>query len=145
MTLNGGTFLDSDELYNVILKILAVTVLIDHRQRDRELVEFTHAAMLHNHHLRPGVMLSRKMINEWFDAHKTDLMKKLNADEDNSFKTYILTQIRDKALQRRLLSSIFTIAVADYELHDEESNFIKSSLAIWKTHMPTPSEIEAMA
>lgn len=145
MTLNGGTFLDSDELYNIILKILAVTVLIDHRQRDRELVEFTHAAMLHNHHLRPGVMLSRKMINEWFDAHKTDLMKKLNADEDNSFKTHLLTQIRDKALQRRLLSSIFTIAVADYELHDEESNFIKSSLAIWKTHMPTPSEIEAMA
>ncbi|MEP3891199.1 MAG: hypothetical protein ABJN69_12125 [Hellea sp.] len=145
MALSGEGFLDSDELYNVVLKILAVTVLIDHRERDRELVEFTHAAMLHNHHLRPGVMLSRTMINEWFKAHKTDLTKKLNADKDNKFKTKLLIQIRDKELQRRLLSSIFTIAVADYELHDEESNFINSSLAIWKTHMPTPAEIEAMA
>ena len=145
MVSGADQFLDTDKLYNVVLEILAVTVLIDHRERDRELVEFTHAAMLHNHHLRPGVMLSRKMINEWFNAHKIELTKNLKADKDNSFKSNLLIQVRDIALQRRLLSSIFTIAVADYELHDEESNFIKSSLAIWKTHMPTPAEIEAVA
>ena len=145
MDLGSNTFLDSDELYNVVLKILAVTVLIDQRERDRELVEFTHAAMLHNHHLRPGVMLSRKMIIDWFNTNKAELTKNLKADKDNSFKSNLLARIKDVALQRRLLSSIFTIAVADYELHDEESNFIKSSLAIWKTHMPTPSELEAVA
>ena len=145
MVSNADTITESDELYNIVLKILAVTVLIDHRERDLELVEFTHAAMLHNHRFRPGIMLSRKMINEWFNAHKAELKKKLKADKDNNFKSNLLTQVKDKALQRRLLSSIFTIAVADYELHDEESNFIKSSLAIWKTHMPTPAEIEAVA
>ena len=145
MDIESSALPDSDELYNVVLKILAVTVLIDHRERDRELVEFTHAAMLHNHHLRPGVMLSRKMIIDWFNCQKAELTKSLKADKDNSFKSSLLTRIVDTALQRRLLSSIFTIAVADYELHDEESNFIKSSLTIWKTHMPTPSELEAVA
>jgi len=145
MVLSSEKFLDSDDLFNLILKILAVTVLIDHRERDRELIEFNHAAMLHNHHLRPGVMLSRTMINDWFNTHKAELSEKLTADKDDSFKSGLLSQIRDVALQRRLLSSIFTIAVADYELHDEESNFIKSSLKIWKTHMPTTEEIDAVA
>lgn len=145
MNIESNALPDSDELYNVVLKILAVTVLIDHRERDRELVEFTHAAMLHNHHLRPGVMLSRKMIMDWFHAHKAEITETLIADKDNSFKSNLLKRIKDAALQRRLISSIFTIAVADYELHDEESNFIKSSLVIWKTHMPTPAELEAVA
>ena len=145
MVLNSDKFLNSDELYTVVLKILAVTVLIDHREKDRELIEFTHAAMLHNHHLRPGVMLSRTMIMDWFHSHKAELTKNLRADEDDSFKSGLLSQVRDLGLQRRLLSSIFTIAICDYELHDEESNFIKASLKIWKTHMPTPTEIEAVA
>lgn len=145
MVASADTFLDSNALYNLVLKILAVTVLIDHREKDRELIEFTHAAMLHNHHLRPGVMLSRTMIIDWFNAQKADIKKSLYADKDDSYKSGLLSQVRDTALQRRLLSSIFTIAVCDYELHDEESNFIKTSLKIWKTEMPTPREIEAVA
>ena len=145
MASHSDKFLDADEIYNIVLKILAVTVLIDHREKDRELIEFTHAAMLHNHHLRPGVMLSRTMIIDWFHTHKAEITAQIDNDKNDSFKSELLAQIRDMALQRRLLSSIFTIAVCDYELHDEESDFIKRSLKIWKTHMPTPSEIEAVA
>lgn len=138
-------FLDSDTLFGVIIDILAVTVLIDNRQKDRELIEFTHAAMLHNHHLRPGKMISRRMLVDWFNQRKADISASLSRDDDNSFKTDLLSHIRDKELQKRLLSSIFTIAICDYELHDEESNFIKTALKVWKTDMPTAADLEAVA
>lgn len=138
-------FLNSDELYGVIIDILAVTVLIDEREKDRELIEFAHAAMLHNHHLRPGKLLSRRMICEWFERRKPELKVSLANDIDNSFKTELLSNVKDSELQRRLLSSIFTIAICDYELHDEESGFIKTALKIWKTEMPSAKDLEAVA
>jgi len=145
MPRKSDELLNSDELYTVILKILAVSVLIDRQERDRELIEFTHAAMLHNHDLRPGIMLSRKMIINWFKDHRAALIEALAVDEDNSFKEQLLSQITDTALQRRIICSIFTISICDYELHDEESDFIKMTLKIWKTHMPSPAEVEAVA
>jgi len=145
MIRSSDTFLSPDENYEAVLKILAVTVLIDHRTKDRELIEFAHAAMMHNQQLRPSVMLSRRMIIEWFHTEKTGIIDALKADEDDSYKSELLSRIKDSDLQRRLLSSVFSIAVCDYELHDEESDFIKQALKVWKTHMPTPAEIDAVA
>lgn len=137
--------LNSDELYGVILDILAVTVLIDRRTKDRELIEFCHTAMLHNQHLRPGHILSRRMIGEWFERHKDDIIQSLADDDDNSYKIQLLSQVKDKELQRRLLSSIFAIAICDYELHDEESDFIKTALKVWKADLPTPAEVDVIS
>jgi len=134
-----------DELYNVLLKILAVTVLIDRRERDKERIEFCHAAMLLNQHLRPSNILSKRMIEDWFDRHKAEITESLSNDADNSYKTELLSYVTDSALQRRLLSSIFTIAICDYELHDEESDFIKTALKIWNTEMPSPEDLETVA
>lgn len=136
------TQLDTDELYRVLLNILAVTVLIDKRERDKELIEFCHAAMLLNQQLRPGKIMSKQMLEEWFERHKGDIKQELENDADNSYKIKLLSLVTDKTLQRRLLSSIFTIAICDYELHDEESDFIKTALKIWDTDMPPPEEIE---
>ena len=137
--------LGSDALFDVVIDILAVTVLIDNRVKDRELVEFVHVSTLHNHDLRPEKILSRRMLLRLFDARTGRLMTALANDEDGSFKQNLLSKIKDKALQRSLLSSIFTIATCDYELHDEENDFIRSALKVWNTHMPVHSEIEAVA
>jgi len=139
------TPLDSDELFNVIIDILAVSVLIDNRTKDRELIEFVHAATLHNQHLRPNKMLSRRMMLEKFNNRKAYIMAALENDKDDSFKLDLLSHVTDKALQRSVLGSIFTIAICDYELHDEECNFIKSALKVWNTHMLTPADLEAVA
>lgn len=144
MALNSDTLTDTDAIYVNVLKILAVTVLIDQREKDRELIEFTHAAMLHNQKLRPNVMLSRRMTMDWFHNEKAGLIERLKSDKDDSYKSELLSRIKDAELQRRLLSSVFSIAVCDYELHDEESDFIKQALKVWKTHMPTAEEVEAV-
>jgi len=138
-------FLDIDGLYSVVTDILAITVLIDQREKDRELIEFTHAAMTHNHHLRPGKIVSRKMLADWFHARKGVLKEQLKTDSDDSYKKALLAKIKDKDLQRRLLTSIFSIAICDYELHDEESNFIRTALKVWKTEMPGVNELDYVA
>jgi len=142
---SSGIFLDANALFEIVAEILAVTVLIDERERDIELIEFTHMAMLHNHHLRPGKMMTREMFLDWFHAHKGNISKNLKMDSDNSYKIDLLEKITDKDLQRRMLSSMFSIAVCDYELHDEECQFIKSALKIWKTGMPTSQDINVIA
>ena len=138
-------FPTANELYETASEIFAVTVLLDERARDPELIEFVHACMVQNHRLRPGIILSRQSILAWFDANKARIGAALAADADNAYKTGLLSQIYDEDLQRVVLSSIFTISVADYELHDEESDFIKQALMVWKTTLPTPMEIDAVA
>ena len=140
-----STFDDSDSLFNAIATIFAVTVLLDQRERDIELVEFTHACMVQNHRIRPSKIISRQQILAWFAHHRETILGRLSADEDDRYKLGLLGRIHDPELQRSVLSSIFTISVADYELHDEESAFINQALRVWKTQMPTPVEIDAVA
>jgi len=85
------------------------------------------------------------MIGEWFERHKDDIIQSLADDDDNSYKIQLLSQVKDKELQRRLLSSIFAIAICDYELHDEESDFIKTALKVWKADLPTPAEVDVIS
>ena len=138
-------FLDIDELYAVVTDILAISVLIDRRVKDRELIEFVHAAMTHNHYLRPGKILSRRMLTEWFHARKAVLLGALKKDHDDSYKKALLANITDRDLQRRLLASIFSIAICDYELRDEESHFIRTALSVWKTDMPGIKDLDHVA
>ena len=138
-------FPDSQQLFEYVATIFAVTVLLDDRERDPELIEFVHACMVHNHRLRPGVILSRQHLLKWFDANKEAIRARLHADDAEAYKTDLLSRIFDEDLQRGVLSSIFAISVADYELHDEETDFISRALAVWHTTMPTPEEVDAVA
>ena len=140
-----NAFDDADALFNAVASIFAVTVLLDKRKRDAELVEFTHACMVHNHTIRPGRIVSRRQLMQWFEAHREELEGRLEGDADHAFKASLLTRIHDEGLQRSVLSSIFTISVSDYELHDEESAFINRALSVWNANMPTPAEVEAVA
>ncbi len=101
--------------------------------------------MTHNHYLRPGKILSRRMLTEWFHARKAVLLDTLNKDQDDSYKKALLANIKDKDLQRRLLASIFSIAICDYELRDEESQFIRTALSVWKTDMPGIKDLDHVA
>lgn len=137
-------FQDGDALFQTVAKIFACTVLLDHRERDPELIEFAHACMIHNHRIRPGTILPRQTLKAWFNQHKAELSKELSGPDADAFKTSLLEQISAPELQRSVLSSIFTISVADYELHDEETEFIQTALSIWNTSMPEAEELAAV-
>lgn len=139
------SFPHSDSLYSSVVEILAVTVLLDMKQRDRELIEFTHAGVVHNQYLRPEKIVTRTQLLNWFHTNADEIKDKLTAKDALAYKTKLLSRITDAELQKRVLASIFTIAVCDYDLHDEESYFIKVALDVWNTVMPTANCLEAVA
>lgn len=136
---------DTDTLFQEIATIFAVTVLLDHKQRDQEMVEFCHAVMTINQHLRPGVILPRETILDWYESQKPSIITHLDAADAKNWKANLLRTVPTDALKRLVLASIFTISTCDYELRDEESAFIKTALNIWKTGMPSGADLESVA
>ena len=137
-------FQDGDALFQTVATIFAATVLLDKRERDPELIEFTHACMVHNHKIRPGTILPRQTLQAWFNQHKGDLSATLSGPDAHDFKIELLSRISAPELQRSVLSSIFTISVADYELHDEETEFIQTALSVWNAEVPRIEELAAV-
>ncbi|WP_189579905.1 hypothetical protein [Litorimonas cladophorae] len=128
-----------------VAHILAVTVLLDRRQKDQEMIEFCHSVMTINQRLRPGVILPRKTILSWYEAEREKIAIALANDTDDTFKTQALEKIRDPELRRSVLASIFAICICDYEFQDEEAAFIKIALNIWKSGMPSLDEMTLIA
>ena len=137
-------FQDGDALFQTVATIFATTVLLDERERDPELIEFTHACMVHNHKIRPGTILPRQTLQAWFKQRKSDLSATLSGPDAQDFKIELLSRISAPELQRSVLSSIFTISVADYELHDEETEFIQTALSVWNAELPRVEELAAV-
>lgn len=135
----------SDPLFDAVATVFAATVLLDERQRDVELVEFTHACVVHSRALRPQHILCREQVRSWFDTHSAEIAARLLDDEDGSYRTQILQRIEGDDLRRSVLSSVFAISVSDYELHDEETAFIGRALRLWGVDLPSPKDIEAVA
>lgn len=128
-----------------IARILAVTVLLDNRQRDREMIEFCHYVATLNHELCDVAILPRQTILNWFEAHKAEFTEALAADVDGVYKTEILEPIKDPVLRKQVLTAVFAICICDYEFRDEEADFIKTALELWKSDMPTISDVSRMA
>lgn len=128
-----------------VARILAVTVLLDQRQRDREMIEFCHYVMTINQDICAAAILPRQSILNWFEGNKAAFSAALAADSDGSFKREILEPIVCPELHKQILTAVFAICICDYEFRDEEAEFIKLALELWKADMPTPSDMSHMA
>ncbi len=128
-----------------VARILAVTILLDQRQRDREMIEFCHYIMMINKELNPDAILPREKILDWFETHKLEFAAALKADTDGSFKTDIISAITEPSLRKKVLTAIFAVSISDYEFHALEMEFIKTALNLWKSDMPTMKDVSEMA
>lgn len=128
-----------------VARILAVTVLLDRRQRDREMIEFCHYVMTLNQEICSVSILPREKILTWFESEKGAFAEALASDTDDAFKSKILQDIADPALQKEVLTAIFAICVCDYELRDEEAHFIRLALSLWKSELPSAAAMARMA
>lgn len=137
--------MNNDPLYLSILEILAVTVLIDQEERDTELIEFTHAGVVINQYLFPDTIVSRECLLRWYEQNKQRIEASLSGSDAHKYKLAVLSAIKGSAVQKKVLSSMFVIAVCDYEFHDEESDFIKIALKIWQTTMPNAQDLDKVA
>ena len=128
-----------------VARILAVTILLDKRQRDREMVEFCYYVKTINQDLCSKTILPRQKIMDWFEAHKQEFATGLANDTDGSFKTNLLKPITDPNIRRKVLTAIFAISISDQEFHNEECSFIKTAINLWQVGMPSMTEVSEMA
>ena len=128
-----------------VAHILAATILLDKRQRDREMVEFCYYVKTINQDLCSKTILPRQKIMDWFETQKQDLTTGLANDTDGSFKTNLLKPITDPKIRRKVLTAIFAISISDQEFHDEESSFIKTAVNLWQVGTPSMTDVSEMA
>lgn len=133
-----------DGTIHAVANILATSVLIDERLRDIEIIEFSHSMTTINQHVRPDVILPPEDIAEWFKGHADSISNKISTDENDVWKTQILNQIQDQDLRRMVLTAMFSISVCDYELKDEECEFLKLAVSLWKIDLPHVTDMERM-
>lgn len=132
------------DLYKTVIDILIIAVLSDDRTRDREKVEFIHCAQIHNRALHPDVILTPAQLHHLFNERSGTLSAQIETNGLQKVQEEYLTQIIDRGVQRSVLSSIFSIAICDYELHDEERGMIKTALRVWNSKLPDPSEVDSI-
>lgn len=125
--------------------VLAVSVLIDERLRDIEMVEFSHSMITINRHIRPDVILPRSALMAWFNENAAEISERISKDSDNVWKTEILGHIQDAQLRRMVLAAMFSISICDYELNDEECEYLKLAVSLWETGLPHIEDMELMA
>lgn len=132
------------DLYKTVLDILVIAVLSDDRTRDREKIEFIHCAQVHNRALHPDVILTPAQLHHLFMERSGVINAQIETNGLQNIQEQYLSQIIDRGVQRSVLASIFSIAVCDYELHDEERGMIQTALRVWKSNLPDPTEIDSI-
>lgn len=132
-------------LFETIIELFAVTVLLDDQQRDQELIEFTHASLVNNQYLRPDEIVCRERIVLWFEENQDRIKRRLGNSDSEAYLSSLLKKVEDEELQKRVLSSIFVIAVCDDQLDDIECDFIKLALETWGIDHPDGKDLELVA
>lgn len=135
---------ENKDMLRAVGTILATSVLIDERLRDIEMVEFSHSIMTINRYIQPDVILPREDILKWFDDNAAGVSENILKDKNNVWKTEILSKIIDPELRSMVLAAMFSISVCDYELDDEECEFLRLAVSLWKVELPRFKEIERM-
>jgi|GEM_PF-4265001 len=116
-------------IMDVILDILGVCVLTDRLERDEELIEFCGSAQRISRHVDTDLIYARRDLMSWFSTHRERLRRLV---DDHEATRALLEKITDAELRRRTLVAIFSICVCDYNLADEESQYIQLALEVWK-------------
>lgn len=124
--------LSQDPFWSTVLPILAIAVLADGKVRDLELIEFTFEAQAIGAVKDPARILPRKHLKDWFHVMRPHIEAALNSDSRDAFIAQTLNAIDDEHTRQMLLTSVFGIAICDYELHMEETGFLRSAMQAWK-------------
>lgn len=118
-----------------ILMPLALTVIIDNKVRDPELLAFRQQAVA----LLPLFGLphmDEAEAGQWFTKNEHEIKDTLSKRGRNTAILRALTRFTDDLHVENLYDAMVTISVSDKEFKREESDLIKSAAAIWGYQRP---------
>ena len=132
---------DNHEKMEACLDLLGLALLADRLERDSEMVEMCHSALMLARHIAPEAVLSRRDIRVWFEENRERLC---DIRDDEAEIRAALGRVTDPELRRLALPAIFAISVCDYHLADEESAMIRMALEEWSPRDLTPETLAVL-
>lgn len=119
----------SPEAFDDVLNVLAISVIIDEKIREKELAEFTRQAIGLSEVF--GVPLDAAASNDWFEKNKPVILENMSGRGRNTVILKALTRIKDEMMRENVYDAMIAISVSDKEYHREESDLIRSAATIW--------------
>ncbi len=121
--------------YDDILTPLALTVIIDYKVRQPELMCFTLQAkgLLELFELIP---LPEEELLDWYAANEDSIRKAVSGKRKNTIILRALTRFKEDWQVEALYEAMLAISISDKEYHAEESDLIKSAASIWGFSRP---------
>jgi len=113
-----------------VLRILAITVIIDGRVREAELAAF----MEHAKGMAPlcgQEDVTDEWLQNWYDQNKTRIINEIDGRGKNTTILKAFATVKTDAIRESLFDAIIHIAVSDKEYHEAESDLVRSAAAIW--------------
>lgn len=118
-----------------ILMPLALTVIIDNKVRDPELIAFRQQAVgLFGLFDLPE--MSENDVEHWFKENEPKIKDTLNKRGKNTAILRALTRFSEDVHVENLYEAMVVISISDKEYKREESDLIKSAAAIWGYQRP---------
>lgn len=118
-----------------ILMPLALTVIIDNKVRDPELIAFRRQAVgLFGLFDLPG--MSESEVEHWFKNNEAGIKDTLSKRGKNTAILRALTRFSEDIHVENLYDAMVAISISDKEYKREESDLIKSAAAIWGYQRP---------
>ncbi len=115
-----------------ILTPLALTVIIDNKVRDPEMMEFIKQAVGLFDALDDVEPLLAKDIHTWFAKNEQELIEHVRSRRKNTYILKILTRfVGNQALIEAMYDAMLAISISDKEYHLDESDLVKSAAALW--------------
>lgn len=116
--------------WNNVLRILAITVIIDGRVREAELAAFIeHAKGMAS--LCDQEDISSTWLQNWYDKNKLTIIDQMQGRGKNTTILKAFATVKEPAIREALFDSIIHIAVSDKEYHEAENDLVRSAAAIW--------------
>lgn len=112
------------------LYVLAITVIIDQRVRERELSEFCEQAT----GMAPlcgFTGFNDKTALDWYENHQADIREHLSGRSRNTVILKAITRVQDEVVREALYDAMLAVSISDDEYHQKESDLVKSAAAIW--------------
>lgn len=112
-----------------VLNVLAISVIVDDKIRDKEIQEFSRQAIGLSEIC--DVIFSQEQAKAWFDINKPVILDAMAGKGRNTVILKALTRVKDEVLRENVYDSMIAISISDKEYHRDESDLVRSAASIW--------------
>ncbi len=120
-----------DKNWNKILKILCLTILADGKVYKEEVDTFLVVAKRMNTLLSTEMILTEKMLLDWFSVHRDDLAYALEKNVRGPYLTDQFCTLDDPKITGPLLQCMVSISRSDDNFHNLEVTMVERAAQIW--------------